>query len=44
MDAPRIEEGRRQVTPERWQAVKKILAAALERPPAERAAYLDSAC
>lgn len=32
------------MTPERWQAVKKILAAALERPPAERAAYLDSAC
>jgi serine/threonine protein kinase/tetratricopeptide (TPR) repeat protein len=32
------------VTPERWQEVKKILAAALEQPPGERRAYLDRAC
>jgi TolB-like protein len=31
-------------TPERWQEVKKVLAAALERAPAERHAYLDQAC
>jgi serine/threonine protein kinase len=43
VDAPRI-EGRGQVTPDRWQEVKKILAAALERPAGERSAYLDQAC
>jgi len=32
------------VTPERWQEVKKVLAAALERGPAERSAYLDQVC
>ena len=32
------------MTPERWQQVKKLLAAALEREPAKRAAYLDQAC
>jgi len=32
------------VTPERWQEVKKVLAAALEKAPSERAAYLDRAC
>jgi eukaryotic-like serine/threonine-protein kinase len=32
------------VTPERWQEVKKVLAVALEKAPAERAAYLDQAC
>jgi dipeptidyl aminopeptidase/acylaminoacyl peptidase len=32
------------VTPERWQQVKKVLAAALEHQPAERPAYLDQAC
>jgi TolB-like protein/tetratricopeptide (TPR) repeat protein len=32
------------VTPERWQEVKKVLAAALERAPGERNAYLDQAC
>jgi serine/threonine protein kinase/Flp pilus assembly protein TadD len=32
------------VTPERWQIVKKVLAAALERTPKERRAYLDHAC
>jgi serine/threonine protein kinase/formylglycine-generating enzyme required for sulfatase activity/dienelactone hydrolase len=32
------------MTPERWHTVKKILAAALEQPPAERSAYLDQAC
>jgi eukaryotic-like serine/threonine-protein kinase len=42
--APRIEEVRRSVTPERWQEVKKVLAGALERAPAERHAYLDQAC
>ncbi|PYU35025.1 MAG: hypothetical protein DMG31_04775 [Acidobacteria bacterium] len=30
--------------PERWQEVKKVLAAALEREPGERGAYLDQAC
>ena len=30
--------------PERWQEVKKVLAAALERSPGERPAYLDQAC
>ena len=32
------------MTPERWQEVKKVLAAALERTPGERNAYLDQAC
>ena len=32
------------MTLERWQEVKKVLAAALEREPEERAAYLDQAC
>ena len=32
------------MTPERWQEVKKYLAAALERKPGERSAYLDRAC
>ena len=32
------------MTPERWQEVKKILAAALERPPGERHAYLNKVC
>src|SRR6202045_1481190 len=32
------------VTPERWQEVKKVLAAALEREPADRSAYLDQVC
>lgn len=40
----RVEEGRKQVTPERWQEVKKMLAAALERAPEQRRAYLDRAC
>jgi serine/threonine protein kinase/dienelactone hydrolase len=44
VDAPRTKERPKQVTPERWQEVKKVLAAALERPPGERSAYLDSAC
>ncbi|MGC2422644.1 MAG: protein kinase [Candidatus Acidiferrales bacterium] len=33
-----------EVTPERWQEIKKLLAAALERTPEERTAYLDQAC
>jgi serine/threonine protein kinase len=40
----RIEEARCNVTPERWQEVKKVLAGALERAPGERPAYLDQAC
>jgi len=32
------------VTPERWQEVKKVLAAALVRAPGERHAFLDQAC
>jgi eukaryotic-like serine/threonine-protein kinase len=42
--APRIEAGRRDVTSERWQEVKKVLAGALERTPEERSVYLDHAC
>src|SRR5919197_1314559 len=32
------------MTPERWQQIKAVLAAALERAPAERAAFLEEAC
>jgi adenylate cyclase len=32
------------MTPERWQEIKKVLAAAIEREPRERAAYLDQIC
>ena len=32
------------MTPERWQEVKKVLAEVLERPSAERIAYLDQVC
>src|SRR2546428_6693868 len=32
------------MTPERWQQVDRLLEAALERPPAERAAFLKQAC
>jgi eukaryotic-like serine/threonine-protein kinase len=32
------------MTPERWQEVKNLLAAALEGPPQDRTAYLDRAC
>jgi eukaryotic-like serine/threonine-protein kinase len=42
--APRIEKRRSNVTPDRWQEVKKVLAGALERTPGERHAYLDQAC
>jgi hypothetical protein len=42
--APGNEEGCKGVTPERWQEVKKVLAAALERPLDERSVYLDQAC
>jgi serine/threonine-protein kinase len=31
-------------TPEHWQQVKEILDAALERPPGDRAAFLEEAC
>jgi serine/threonine-protein kinase len=30
--------------PERWQQLDQLLGAALERPPAERAAFLAEAC
>jgi serine/threonine protein kinase len=40
----RVEEGRKQVTPERWQEMKKVLAGALEQTPTERRSYLDRAC
>jgi eukaryotic-like serine/threonine-protein kinase len=36
--------GRSKMTPERWQAVKEVLCAALELEPEQRPAYLDSAC
>ncbi|HTR22830.1 MAG TPA: serine/threonine-protein kinase [Terriglobales bacterium] len=32
------------MTPERWEQVKNVLAAALEEPPDSRAAYLDRSC
>lgn len=32
------------MTPERWQQVKALFEQALERPPDERAAFLDQAC
>jgi len=32
------------VTPQRWQEVKKVLAAVLERPPEDRSVYLEQAC
>lgn len=32
------------MTPERWQQVEKIFQSALEREPAERAAFLDEGC
>ena len=32
------------MTPERWEELKKVLAAALERKPQERPAYLDQVC
>jgi serine/threonine protein kinase len=32
------------MTPERWQELKTVLAAALERKPQERPAYLDQVC
>jgi eukaryotic-like serine/threonine-protein kinase len=38
------EKGYQHVTPERWQQVKAMLAAALERAPGERNAYLNQVC
>jgi serine/threonine protein kinase/soluble lytic murein transglycosylase-like protein len=32
------------MSPERWQQVEEVLQAALDRPPQERAAYLDQVC
>jgi hypothetical protein len=32
------------MTPERWQQVENVLQAALDRPPQERAAFLEEAC
>lgn len=32
------------MNPQRWQAVKAVLAEALDHPPDERAAYLETAC
>jgi serine/threonine protein kinase len=32
------------MTPERWQQVEDVLQGALDRPPRERAAYLDAVC
>src|ERR1700691_3931062 len=37
-------KGSCQVKPERWQEVKEVLFATLEKAPADRAAYLDQAC
>src|SRR5579859_6508715 len=38
------QQGRAHMTPERWQELKTVLAAALERNPQERSAYLDHVC
>jgi serine/threonine-protein kinase len=38
------EQGNKRVTPERWQQVKAMLAAALERAPDERNHYLNQVC
>jgi hypothetical protein len=32
------------MTPERWQEIKKVLSAALDLEPEKRPAYLDTAC
>ncbi|MBC7929532.1 MAG: hypothetical protein H7Z38_03095, partial [Rubrivivax sp.] len=32
------------MTPERWQRIKELFHAAIERAPAERRAFLDEAC
>jgi serine/threonine protein kinase len=32
------------MTPERWQQVEEVLQAALDRPPVDRAAFLEQAC
>ncbi len=32
------------MSPERWQQVEEVLQAALDRPPVERASFLDEAC
>jgi predicted ATPase/serine/threonine protein kinase len=45
VDAPHSgEQGLTEVTPERWEEVRKVLAGALERTPEERGVYLDQAC
>src|ERR1043166_2720255 len=36
--------GRREMTPERWVEVERLFHAALERPPLDRAAFLDDSC
>src|ERR1700680_4532739 len=38
------EQGNKRMTPERWQQVKAMLAAALERAPDERNDYLNQVC
>src|SRR5262249_60896754 len=37
-------QGRKPVTPEEWQQVKKVLAGALARTPGEREAYMGQVC
>ncbi len=32
------------MTPEEWRRIREVLASALERPPGERAAFLEAAC
>jgi len=44
MAASRDEAKRTSVNPERWQQVKRLLAAALESEPSQRSAFLDRAC
>jgi dienelactone hydrolase/predicted Ser/Thr protein kinase len=44
MAETRTEEEFENMTPERWQEVKKVLGGALEKSPEERSVYLDQAC
>src|SRR5437762_14197727 len=42
--ASRTDTGSRRVNPERWQEVKRLLDAVLDREPADRPGFLDASC
>lgn len=44
MEAERGEPGSPAMTPERWRQIERLLEAALERTPGQRAAYLAESC